>query len=599
MSYGSGFDIKEQVRDATDIVELVGRYMELRRNGRVFVGHCPWHDDRRPSLQVNPERQSFKCWVCDIGGDIFSFIMQIEGVDFPEALSILADQAGISIERHPSGGSSGHGSHSHQHGPAGNSSSSSSTPSVDRNGPFIAPLPNSRPSSSDMKRMLHDAMAWAESQYHQCLLESPEAEPARKYLLDRNITWESIQKFRLGFSPNQSNWLSGRSGNHPGCMHLLETVGVLARSEMGGGMPYDRFRGRVLFPIHDVRERSVGIGGRVLPESGTTSKAKYINSPETPIFSKSRLLYALDLARQSIRQSGMALVMEGYTDVIVAHQYGFTEAVAVLGTALGEEHIKLLGRYAERIVLVLDGDQAGRKRADEVLPLFVENDVDLRILTLPAGADPCDYLNEHGAESFRSMIETNAVDALEHAFQSATSGIDLDNDIHNASRALQKLLEIFAKVPISNTSTGSENMVRYQKMLQRTSARFRIDEQDLRGRLNAIRDAVRRQRETREQFSRNQPGSDPNAMGGDHAPRSENVEGSHRGPVNRQTENGLSRAVTTASRFDPLDRELLEMLLRYPIAAPQLFEEIPVQGMVHPIAKQLYEIIIDLHFERR
>ena len=180
---------------------------------------------------------------------------------------------------------------------------------------------------------------------------------------------------------------------------ILEAIGILARPAEGGS-PYDRFRGRVLFSIRDAQGRPVGIGGRVLPELGTTSPAKYVNSPETPLFTKSKLLYGLDLAREALRKSRTALVMEGYTDVIVAHQYGFQNAVAVLGTALGESHIRMLKRHADRIVLVLDGDEAGTKRANEVLELFIAQQADLRILTLPEDLDPCDYLHKYGAEAF-------------------------------------------------------------------------------------------------------------------------------------------------------------------------------------------------------
>ena len=176
---------------------------------------------------------------------------------------------------------------------------------------------------------------------------------------------------------------------------------MLARPAGGGGL-YDRFKGRVLFSIRDVQCRPVGLGGRVLPGL-SDSPAKYVNSPETPLFAKSHLLYGLDVAREAIRKSRTALVMEGYTDCIVAHQYGFTDAVAVLGTALGEAHVRILKRFADRIVLVLDGDEAGQRRANEVLELFVAQQVDLRILTLPDELDPCEFLQERGADAFRRL----------------------------------------------------------------------------------------------------------------------------------------------------------------------------------------------------
>ncbi|MGD0900561.1 MAG: CHC2 zinc finger domain-containing protein [Thermoguttaceae bacterium] len=461
MSLGSSSDVKEQVRTAIDIVDLVGGYVQLRRQGRGYAALCPWHDDSRPSLQVNPERQSWKCWVCDIGGDVFSFVMKMEGVEFREALSMLAERAGISLAKaRPAGGPSG-----------------------------AVPAPFD-------KQTLYRAAAWAEQEYHRCLLESPEAEPARKYLQERGITPASIERFHLGFSPVDRDWILRRAGGEAGRARTLETVGILARPS-GGGSPYDRFRGRLLFSIRDVQGRPVGLGGRVLPvekgdsphlperpegcsaQMGTVPffhQAKYINSPETPLFTKSHLLYGLDLARDAVRKSRTALVMEGYTDVIVAHQYGFENAVAVLGTALGENHVRILKRFSERIVLVLDGDEAGQKRANEVLELFVAQQVDLDVLTLPDGLDPCDFLHQRGAEAFAELLANRVVNALDHAFQTATRGVDLDRDVHGATQALERLVGILAKAPRLRHDTTREDRLREAKFLQRFSVLFRVDE---------------------------------------------------------------------------------------------------------------------------
>lgn len=441
-------DTKELVKQAIDIVDLVGRHIQLRRQGRGYVGLCPWHDDSRPSLQVNPERQSFKCWVCDIGGDVFTFVEKVEGVTFPEALAMLAEQAGIPLQpRTPASG-------------------------------------NSAPTSD--KRFLYQAMAWAESQYHDCLLETQEAEPARRYLSGRGITPESIKKYHLGFSPSW-DWILQRSRGTRFNPAVLEKIGILAQSPDGRGRAYDRFRGRVLFSIRDAQGRPVGLGGRVLPDSGVQSPAKYVNSPETPLFSKSHLLYGLDVARDAMRKSHTALVMEGYTDCIIAHQHGFEDAVAVLGTALGQRHIQTLRRFVDRIVLVLDGDAAGQRRAAEVLELFVAEKVDLRIVTLPEGLDPCDFLAKYGAEAFRQILNDGAADALEHAFQVETRGIDLDNDIHRATEALERLVAIVAKGPRLRADTTREDRFREEKILQRLAASFRVPEQDVRERLTALR----------------------------------------------------------------------------------------------------------------
>jgi len=477
VSYGS-FDAKERVKQAIDIVDLVGSYIQLRRQGRNYVGLCPWHDDTRPSLQVNPERQSFKCWVCDIGGDVFTFMMKMEGVEFREALQMLADRAGNPLEKH------------RRPRPASRSSDESQggEHAVDAAIGDDGGEPTGSPSD---KRTLLQAMAWAVKQYHHCLVESPEADAARRYLQERGITDESIQKFQLGFSPLERDWLLRRAGGKIDEAHAarrartLETIGILIRTEQGG--LYDRFKGRLLFTIRDGQGRPVGIGGRVLPELGTTSQAKYVNSPETPLFTKSKLLYGLDLARETMRKTRTALVMEGYTDVIVAHQYGFTNAVAVLGTALGESHVRLLKAHADRIVLVLDGDEAGMKRANEVLELFIAQQADLSILTLPDDLDPCDFLHQRGAEAFAELLAAKAVDALDHAFETVTRGIDVERDVHGVGRAVEKLLSIVAKAPRLSESTRGDARIQEHKIVQRLAARFRLDESDLRRRLTALR----------------------------------------------------------------------------------------------------------------
>lgn len=449
VSASSPLDIKERVRQAIDIVELVERYVRLRRQGRNYVGLCPWHDDTHPSLQVNPERQSFRCWVCDIGGDVFSFVMKIEGVEFREALEMLAEQAGISL------------------------AAPAAQPPATRRGQFD-------------KRTLYQALAWAEKQYHDCLLNHPEAEPARQYLRQRGITGESIARFRLGFSPLGRRLLVEACRGTSVEVPMLEAAGLLARSS-GPGEMYDRFRGRLLFSIHDPQSRPVGFGGRLIPEVPLSNPAKYVNSPETPLFTKGRLLYGLDLAREAIRKSGAALVMEGYTDVIMAHQHGFAQAVAVLGTALGEGHLRLLRRFADRIVLVLDGDEAGRRRAAELLELFIAHQVDLHIVTLPEGSDPCDFLRQHGAEAFGRLIEREAVDALEFAFRVATRGVDLKRDVHGVDRAVERLLAVVARAPRLGPGTDAQKQAREWTILGKLALKFRLPEETIRARLRELR----------------------------------------------------------------------------------------------------------------
>lgn len=522
MSSGPGFDVKERVKDATDIVDLVGSYLQLRREGRGYKALCPWHDDSRPSLQINPERQSWKCWVCNLGGDVFSFVMEWEKVAFPEALAILADRAGIALKPAPRGGR-----------PAG---------------------------PADDKRLLFQAMAWAEEQYHACLLGDPQADVARRYLAERQITGESIARFRLGFAPNEWDWLLQRAAATSFPTAVLKKIGLAARRSSGSGS-YDRFRGRVLFPIFDLQGRPVGVGGRVLPELNPGDMAKYINSPETPLFSKSKLLYGLNAARDAIKKSGMALVTEGYTDCIVAHQYGFTNTVAVLGTALGSQQIRTLSQCGPadrdvRIVLLLDGDEAGKKRANEVLELFLAENADVRVLTLPDEADPAEFLLEHGAEALARLIES-APDALRHAVNTATANVDLARDLHGARRALDTLVHTIATAP---RPTDRQDLLRDQVFLSRLAADFRVPEEELRQRVSELR-----------------------ARG-------------KRPPVSRHDEHDAPPAASLrAGELDPAERELLEILLVHPASVAVLAEHLDLAWLAAPISRRVIERCLDGH----
>ncbi|MDR1492541.1 MAG: toprim domain-containing protein [Planctomycetaceae bacterium] len=493
------FDVKERVRDATDIVELVSRYIPLRRLGQNYVGRCPWHDDSRPSLQVNPNRQSFKCWVCNIGGDVFSFVMQIENVDFREALEILADQAGIELPKQQRANIAVQRQFQQQTGTPDNINNNTS------NGESAQTRQNAaRPQEPLTKKTLYRALDWVAQKYHEYLLAGNEAGLARDYLNERGITAESIRKFRLGYAPLQRDWLLEQIKRDPHRVKILEMSGVLARRQeennnneppqMSGysPQPYDRFRGRLMFPIRDMQDRTIAFGGRLLPGSTLQSRAKYVNSPETYLFSKHKQLYGLDLARLTMRNTRRALIMEGYTDVIMAHQFGFSDAVAVLGTALGAEHIRILKRFVEKMVLVLDGDEAGRKRADEVLELFIAQGADIETLTLPGNADPCEFLLAEGAEAFNDQLQHHTTDALEHAFLSASRGVDLANDIIGTSRALDKVLGIIASAPAVTNPTDPRR-IRFEKTIQRLAERFGLPEKEIRGRLRQLWETAKRQ----------------------------------------------------------------------------------------------------------
>ncbi len=255
-------------------------------------------------------------------------------------------------------------------------------------------------------------MRWAAEQFQACLLEAPEAEAARVYLGERKLTGETVRKFGLGFAPGNGNWLVKQAALARMSADLLEMVGLIAKRTEDQST-YDRFRDRVMFPIRDVQGRTVGFGGRILPSSPFADRApKYYNSSETPLFSKSEQLYGIDHARQAATKSGYLAIVEGYTDVLMAHQCGIAHVVATMGTALNARHVGQLRRLAQRVVLVFDADAGGDTGVDRAIEVFVSNDIDLRIAGLPAGLDPCDLLSAQGPEPFRQALE-QAVEVLE------------------------------------------------------------------------------------------------------------------------------------------------------------------------------------------
>ncbi len=517
-------ELKDRVRNAVDIVDVVGSVLELRRQGSGFVAQCPWHDDRRPSLQVNPTRQSWKCWVCDIGGDIFSFVMKREGVSFPEALQLLADRAGITIDRTPD----------RRAGPVGKSSE---------------------------KKHLYDAMSWVTLQYHQFFLKSSEAETARKYVESRGISKQSIEKFQIGYAPGGWTWLLDRALGKGMDGELLERIGVARHNEQG--KRYDFFRDRVIFPIRDVQGRPVALGGRVLP-GASSDVAKYMNGNETRLYSKSNLLYGLDSARDAVGKSRQAIVVEGYTDVIACHQFGVTNAVAVCGTALGESHIRLLKRYCDSVILLLDGDEAGQRRMNDLVDLFLHSNLDMRVLTLPDGLDPCDYLNKHGQNALVGLLQ-QATDAVEHRIRVACRGFDPLLDTHRANAALEEILRTLAAIPDVQRGSHSSFRLRLDQVLVRISRQFGIDERRLRERLHDIRKSKATQQVARFRVD--------------------------------DTSMTEEQRVLRYADLTPFDREVFEIMICHPQFCSQILERIPVDRLESETARLLYKVYSDAELE--
>ena len=435
-------DFRESVRARTDLVSLIGETVALKalRGGREFIGLCPFHDDHNPSMHVYPDRQTFRCWVCDTGGDCFTFVMEEAKVGFREALEQLARRAGLEIPQSVASRTSG--------------------------------------GSEQDRAALLDALLWAQNLFHETLLKAPFAAKARDYLQQqRGFTPATIERFRLGYHPNDWEWLVRKAqGRFP--LPVLEAVRLIAKREKGTGY-HEHFFDRVLFPIWNERGQPVGFGGRVLP-GADDSRGKYWNSPESSVFHKSRLVYALSLAREGIRQTDCVVVTEGYTDCIALHQAGITNVVGTLGTALTDQHVATIRRFAPRVVLVYDGDQAGQDAAARAVERFLAQDVDLRILTLPDQLDPAEFITERGADAFRQMIET-AAEAWEYKFAAVRRQHGVES-IAGRQRCLEEMLELLAAVP-----QMAEN-VREGMLLANLAQRLSIPEQQVRDRYRQVRE---------------------------------------------------------------------------------------------------------------
>jgi len=544
---------KAAIKNAVDIVALVGEYLQVRRAGSKFKALCPFHDDHNPSLELNPERQSFKCWSCGAGGDVFDFVKSYEHVDFPEALRMLADRAGIVLE------------------------SPSSISAIVPQGPT--------------KSELLAVHAWAEEEFTKALSRS---ETARAYIENRGIAAESAERFRLGYAPEERGWLLTRGRLQGYSAALLEQAGLLSRPEDPSGPVRERFWGRLIFPIHDERGRPIGFGGRILPEvernlvSAGKNVAKYLNSPETALFQKRKVLYAADLARAACREAGWVAVVEGYTDVIAAHQVGLKNIVGTLGTALGPDHVQGLRRLADRVVLVFDGDAAGQSAADRALELFLGHELDVRVLSLPANLDPCDFLLKEGAEAFRRLVAGSA-DPLNFILERAATRFDF-NSIEGARRAADWVLGI-----LSNIRPGrgdGVNDIKLDKAVDSISLRLRLPVLDLRDRLRKLLGKSARRPGPATSTS---PSASALALPVHRLPQSPGQEA-------RPNQSGVGILVSAPIRFgdlDMTDRELVRVALDEADAVPILVSRVTPSSLRDEPLRAILQACYEAHAEGR
>jgi DNA primase len=394
-----------------------------------------------------------------------------------------------------------------------------------------------------------EQMKWAAEQFQRCLLDSTLAEAARRYLGERQLTGETVRRFGLGYAPLSGEWLVQQAADAGMSLETLEKIGLIAPRTEGRGY-YDRFRDRVMFPIRDARGQTVGFGGRILPSSSLSARApKYYNSSETPLFSKSEQLYGIDQARQEGAKVGYLAVVEGYTDVLMAHQRGVPQVVATMGTALNAKHVRQLRRFVPRVVLVFDADAGGNTGVDRALELFVSEDVDLAVATLPEGLDPCDLLVQEGPEPFKAAL-AGAVDALEFKLNQVLASESVAS-LEGRRRAVDDVLRIIALAP---EMPGQAGAVKRELAVTRIAQRLAIKEETVWARLHELRAARRRD-------ASEPPARDGNGNGEGDKPRP---------PA-------------------PLERQLLEVLLAEPELVARAATEVSPDEVEHPRARRLLQ----------
>jgi len=386
-----------EVRERSDIVELISQYVSLKRSGANHMGLCPFHSEKSPSFSVNAARQFFHCFGCGVGGDVYSFLMKIEGMTFPDAVRRLAERAGIELEEHT-----------------------------------LSPDEERR---QQQRERLYAVNEIAATYFHQMLMEHPAGAPARDYMRTRGYGRKAAQEYQIGYSLEAWEDLQQHLEEQGCAAEDARTLGLIRPGKQSRG-DYDLFRGRLIFPVYDLSGRIVAFAGRVLDDS----KPKYINSPESPIYHKGRILFGLYQARQAMRRSGEVILVEGYFDQLALYRAGFPQVVATCGTALTVDHARLLKRYVQRVLLLFDQDNAGKQATFKAMGVLQEEGVPAAVIALPKGEDPDSFVQSFGVDAFSEKL-AQASPVMDVYMEDALSGC---SSIEEKARAVEKILEQIA-----------------------------------------------------------------------------------------------------------------------------------------------------------
>lgn len=412
----------EEVRSKSDIVQIIGRYVNLKRTGSSYVGLCPFHSEKSPSFNVSPSRQMYKCFGCGVAGNVITFIMEYENYTFPEAMEFLAEQAGVTISK------------------------SELSPEMKR--------------EKNLRTELVQINAKAASYYY-AKLKSPAGKTGYEYFLSRGLSEETIRHFGLGYAGQGGNELYRYLKSQGYADQVLKETGLFKMDERG---VYDKFWNRVMFPIMDINNRVIGFGGRVMGDA----KPKYLNSPETKLFNKSKNLFGLNYAKLGKKKN--IILCEGYMDVIAMHQAGFTNAVASLGTAFTSEQAVILRRYTDEVLLTYDSDQAGVKAALRAIPMLRDAGINARIVHMEPYKDPDEFIKGLGSEEFEKRMAE-----AQNAFLFEIDVLRKSYDISDPEQKTKFDHEMAAKLLVF------EDKVQRDNYIETLSAKYSIKKEDLRG----------------------------------------------------------------------------------------------------------------------
>ncbi|GKV54319.1 DNA primase [Sporosarcina sp. NCCP-2222] len=435
----------EDVRSKTDIVDLIGEYVQLTKRGRNWFGLCPFHGESTPSFSVSEDKNLFHCFGCGASGNAITFVMDIENTSFTEAVSKLADRAGIEVD----------------------------VQSV-----------HAASSSKNEHHSMKEALALAANFYSHILLNTVEGEKALQYLQERGFSREHIEQYGIGWSLEDRETLTNLLIRKKFDMKEMEQAGLCIMKNDGTGY-FDRFRGRIMFPLHDDNGNVVGFSGRIL--SNSKDEAKYLNSPETPIFEKSKLLYNFHRARLNVRKTGKVILFEGFMDTIAAERAGVMNSVAVMGTSLSEMHLLKLKRIANQLMICCDGDNAGWEAAKRFANLAAQKGLSVQIALLPGKMDPDEYISTHGGEAFREKILGNPHTYMSFILAYAKRGKNLTHENDVLQYIHEVLDELAAKVsPIERdllvrqmaTETGVSEQALNEQLMKKVGKMAKEEKQE-------------------------------------------------------------------------------------------------------------------------